>query len=142
MPTIRLLAVFAENRPGQTARVTRILADAKISIRWVTIVSQGSFGVMKFLVSDPERAQQVLSRHGLMTSFLGVLPVEVADEPGTLCAVAECLAAGGVNLDNTSGFVANGRAVILVEAHDLEPAFGLLQQKGFRVLTREELLAT
>lgn len=141
MPPIRLLAVFVENRTGQTARVTRMLADTNISIRWVTITSQGSFGVMKFLVSDPELAQQVFARHGLMTSFLGVLPVQVADVPGSLCSVAECLAAGGINLDNTSGFVADGRAVILVEAQDLELALRLLQERGFRVLAREELFA-
>ncbi len=142
MSPIRLLAVFVENRTGQTARVTRMLADAKISIRWVTITSQGSFGVMKFLVDDPELARQVLSQQGLMTSFLGVLPVQVEDVPGSLCAVAECLAAGGVNLDNTSGFVANGRAVVLVEAQDLGLALRLLQAQRFQVLSREALFST
>jgi hypothetical protein len=140
MSTVRLLAVFVENKPGQTARITKLLAEARINIRWVTIASSGPFGVMKFLVTDPDRARDVLKHDGVMASFLDVIPIEVADQPGALQAVAECLAKDNINLDNTSGFVANQRAVVIVETHDTERAKALLVRQGLRVLSREELL--
>jgi hypothetical protein len=140
MSTVRLLAVFVENKPGQTARITKLLAEARINIRWVTIANSGSFGVMKFLVNDPDRAHDVLKQHGVMAGFLDVIPVEVADQPGALLAVAECLAKDNINLDNTSGFVANQRAIVIVETHDTERAKALLVKQGLRVLSREELL--
>lgn len=140
MSTVRLIAVFVENKTGQTARVTRILADARMNIRWVTIANSGSFGVMKFLVPDPDAAHDVLKRDGVMSSFLEVIPVEVPDQPGALCKVAECLAKNTINLDNTSGFVTNQRAIVLVETHDIERARATLVQSGLRVLSREELL--
>jgi hypothetical protein len=140
MSTVRLLAVFVENKPGQTARITKLLAEARINIRWVTIASSGPFGVMKFLVTDPDRAHDVLKQHGLMANFLEVIPIEVADRPGALQTVAECLAKDNINLDNTSGFVANQRAVVIVETHDIDRAQALLVRQGLRVLSREELL--
>ncbi len=140
MSTVRLVAVFVENKPGQTARITRLLADARMNIRWVTIANSGPFGVMKFLVPDPDAARDVLKRDGVMASFLEVLPVEVPDEPGAIHQVAECLAKNAINLDNTSGFVANQRAVVIVETHDIERARAALVQNGLRVLSREELL--
>ena len=140
MNTVRLLAVFVENKPGQTARITKLLAEARINIRWVTIASSGPFGVMKFLVTDPDRARDVLKQHGLMASFLEVIPIEVADRPGALQTVAECLAKDNINLDNTSGFVANQRAVVIIETQDTERAKALLIQQGLRVLSGEELL--
>jgi len=140
MSTVRLLAVFVENKPGQTARITKLLAEANMNIRWVTIANSGSFGVMKFLVNDPDRAHDVLKQHGVMAGFLDVIPIEVADQPGALLAVAECLAKDNINLDNTSGFVANQRAIVIVETHDTERAKALLVKQGLRVLSREELL--
>jgi hypothetical protein len=140
MSTVRLLAVFVENKPGQTARITRLLAEARMNIRWVTIANSGPFGVMKFLVNDPDAACDVLKQSGIMASFLEVIPVEVADQPGALCKVAECLAKNAINLDNTSGFVANQRAIVIVETHDIEKARAVLVQNGLRVLSREELL--
>lgn len=140
MSDVRLLAVFVENKPGQTAFVTRLLAEAAINIRWVTIANSGPFGVMKFLVPDPDQAYRVLKQSHVMASFLDVIPVEVGDQPGALRAVADCLAKGQINLDNTSGFVANGRAVVIVETHEIDRARAALLAQGLRVLSRPELL--
>jgi hypothetical protein len=140
MNSVRLLAVFVENKPGQTAYVTKLLADAGINIRWVTIANSGSFGVMKFLVPDPDLGHRVLRQNGVMASFLDILPVEVADQPGALQGVADCLAKEEINLDNTSGFVAHGRAVVIVETHETEHARAALVRQGLRVLSRDELL--
>jgi hypothetical protein len=75
-------------------------------------------------VADPEHARDVLKQEGMMASFLDIIPVEVADHPGALHSVAECLAKDNINLDNTSGFVANQRAFVIVETHDIERARG------------------
>ena len=140
MSAVRLVAVFAENKPGQTARITRILADANINIRWVTIAASGGFGVMKFLVNDCDLAYQAFKHQGLVASLIEVLAVEVSDQPGALQTVAECLARNGINLDNTSGFVANNRAILVIEVHDLARARTVLEGHGLRVLTQDEML--
>ncbi|HPY30997.1 MAG TPA: acetolactate synthase [Verrucomicrobiota bacterium] len=140
MNAVKLVAVFAENKPGQTARVTRILAHANLNIRWVTIASVGAFGVMKFLVDNAQLAYEALKHEGYVTTLLEVLAVEVSDQPGALHAVAECLAFHQINLENTSGFVANQRAILVLEVSDLARAREILQQQNLRVLTREEML--
>lgn len=140
MNAVRLVAVFVENKPGQTARVTRILADAGVNIRWVTIANSGSFGVLKFLVDNCDAACRSLRQKGLMVSTLEVLAIQTPDRPGALNAVAESLAAEQINLDNTSGFVANNQAILIVETHDIARAGSVLEQKGWGLLTESELL--
>jgi len=39
MNAVKLIAVFVQNQPGQTARITKILADAGVNIR---MIDQGS----------------------------------------------------------------------------------------------------
>jgi hypothetical protein len=141
MNTVKLLAVFAENRPGQAARVTGILSRANINIRCVTVASSGSFGVMKLLVSDPEPACQALQREGFSATLTEVIAVEMPDKPGALHSVADCLAAHSINLENTSGFVINNRAVLVVEVQDYARAGNILKEHGFHVLTQKETLA-
>ena len=137
---MNLVAVFAENKPGQTARITKILADAGVNVRWVTIASSGSFGVMKFLVDDLEKALNSLRGQGLMVSRLEVLAVEVENQPGALQGVAEILSRNGLNLDNCSGFVANGSAILVIEVHELSRAEAVLTQAGLRLLDQHEML--
>ena len=140
MSAVNLLAVFVENKPGQTARITRILAEAGVNICWVTIANSGSFGVMKFLVDQRDAAVGVLKEKGLMVSLLEVLVVEVPDKPGSLQAVADLLGRNNINLDNCSGFVAQNRAILIIEVHPLAQARTTLEQEGFRLLTQEEML--
>ena len=139
MSAVNLIAVFVENKPGQTARITRLLADSGVNICWVTIANSGSFGVMKFLVDQRDPAVRALKDHGLMVSLLEVLAVQVPDQPGSLQAVADLLGRNHINLDNCSGFVANNRAILVIEAHDLAQARDILQKSGLRLLTQEEL---
>ncbi len=141
MNAVKLVAVFAENKPGQTARLTRILADANINIRWVTVASIGAFGVMKFLVNDSDLAYQALKHEGYVATLIEVLAVEVPDKPGSLNAIADCLAQRRINLDNTSGFVANNRAILIIEVQDVATAREALQAQGFRTLTQKEMLS-
>lgn len=140
MSAVNLVAVFAENKPGQTAHVTKLLAEAGVNVRWVTIAHSGSFGVMKFLVDQRDTAVRALKEKGLMVSLLEVLAVEVPDKPGSLQAVADVLGQNNINLDNCSGFVANNRAALLVEVHQLSEARALLEKQGLRLLSQEEML--
>jgi hypothetical protein len=139
MNDVKLVAAFAENKPGQVAHFTKILANANINIRWLAVASTGPFGVMKFLVSDPEVACQALKHEGFVVKLVDALAIEVPDKPGGLHAVADCLASHNINLDNASGFIANNRAIMVLEVPDAAKARDLLQKQGFRVLAQKEL---
>ena len=141
MNTVKLVAVFAENRPGQAARVTEVLARANINIRCITVASSGAFGVMKLLVSDPDLACDSLKKEGFAATLTDVLAVEMPDRPGALHPVAHCLAAHDINLANTSGFVANNRAILVIEVQDPAQAGEILKKQGLHILTQKEALA-
>ncbi len=140
MNAVYLIAVFVENKPGQTARITKLLADAGVNLCWLTIANSGSFGVMKFLVPQRDEAVRVLKEKGVMVSLLEALAVEVPDKPGSLQAVADLLGRNNINLDNCSGFVVQKRAILIIEVHPLAQARTVLEQQGFRLLSQEEML--
>jgi len=139
MSALKLIAVFVENKPGQTARVTKILADAGVNIRWVTIANSGSFGVMKFLVDKSARALEALQKSSMMVSLVEVLAVEVPDQAGALQSIADLLGRNEVNLAYCSGYVANNRAILVIETHEIEKARAILQGEKLRLLTEDEM---
>ena len=139
MNDIKMVAAFAENKPGQVAHFTKILADAGVNIRWLAVASTGPFGVMKFLVSDPEKACEALKHEGFVVKLVNALAIEVPDKPGGMYAVAECLAGHKINLDNASGFIANNRAILVIEVSNHDLAHEVLKKQGFRVLSQKEL---
>ena len=141
MSAVNLIAVFAENKRGQMARITKAIADAGINIRWVTIATSETFGVLKLLVDKPDLAYDRLHQAGWTVSRVEVLAIEVQDKPGGLHAVADSLAKNGVNVENSSGFVSNNRAVLLIEVQDVAKARQILVKQNLRLLSQEEILA-
>ena len=139
MNDVKLVAAFAENKPGQVAHFTKILAHANINIRWLAVASTGPYGVMKFLVSDPALACQAFKDQGLIAKLVDALAIEVPDKPGGLQTIADCLAGHNINLDNASGFIKNDRAFLVIEVAEHATARAVLQQHGFRVLEQPEL---
>ena len=140
MSAVYLVAVFVENKPGQTARITRLLAEAGVNLRWFTIANSGSFGVMRFLVDQRDTAIRALKDKGVMVSPVEVIAVEVPDKPGSLQEVADLLGRNNINLDNSSGFVAGNRAILIIEVHELAQARAILEKQGLRLLSQEEML--
>jgi hypothetical protein len=140
MSAVNLIAVFAENQLGQMARITQVLADADINIRWVTIATNETLGVIKFLVDRCELAYHRLHEKGWTVSLVEVLAIEVEDKPGGLHAVADCLARNQINVENSSGFVSHNRAVLLIEVQDVARAAQTLANQNLRLLSQEEIL--
>jgi hypothetical protein len=140
MSAVKLVTVFAENKLGQMARITKVLAEAKVNIKCVTVATTEKFGVIKFLVDQCDQAFQSLKSRGFTVSLNEVLAIEVDDQPGGLYAIAECLAQKGLNVENASGFVSNNRAVVLIEVKDAAQARQVLEPDRLHLLTQEEML--
>ena len=142
MNTIKILAIFAEDKAGQLNRVTQILADAGINIHHVAIAdsNSGSFGVMKFVVDAPERALAALKQNQFIASFIDALAVEVGDRPGTLHAITGCLFKNNINLNGVSGFVTKSRAIILLETDELQKAEAALAAEKIPVMSAIEIM--
>jgi hypothetical protein len=139
METIRLLAIFAENKTGELARVTGLLAEANVNIRWVAIASSESFGVVKLLVDNCDLAYRQLKHNGVPVSLVEILAIEVQDRPGGLHRVANCLADEKINVENASGFISNNRAVLLIETSHPARARRALEQKGHHLLGPDDV---
>jgi len=91
-------------------------------------------------VDKPDLAYQRLQEKKWTVSLVEVLAIEVEDKPGGLHAVAECLALNQINVENSSGFVSNNRAVLLIEVHDVAQARQILTKQPLRLLSQEEIL--
>ncbi len=93
------LTVYVADAPGTLARVARALAEHKINITGVVCVGAGERSPVRVLTSSPARAKKALATAGLHPIEEDVLVVRLSDKPGALAAVAEKLAAAGININ-------------------------------------------
>ena len=137
------LSIFAENKPGRLAKVTRILKKGKINIRAMTISTSDAFGVINALVDNPESARALLEKEGLTVSLKEVIAVVIEDKPGGLDSLIQLLFEQGINIENAYGFVLESRkkAVFVVDVDQLEQTQKILKDAGFETLDTKALSA-
>jgi hypothetical protein len=126
------VVVFLENRPGHLAHVTGVLAEEQINIRSVTIASAGSFGLVKLIVSRPEKACEALKRQGLSANLQEVLALVMEDRAGGLHDVLGAFARKGLNVKDACGFVEKPgeKAILILEVEELEAARRIAREAG------------
>ena len=76
---IQQISVFLENRAGQLAEITAVLAAEHIDMRAIHIAETSDYGVLRIIVDQPQRAATVLLEHGFVLSMTPVLAKEQMD---------------------------------------------------------------
>ena len=138
---IHQISVFLENRTGQLAEITRLLADNHIDIRALSIAETSDYGLVRMIVDDSHKASSILLEHGDILSMTPVWAVEVPDRPGGLAEVLGVLAENHVDVEYMYSLFTHreGRAYMVMRISD-EPKFlSTLGDRKIRLMTNEEL---
>ena len=93
------LTVFLENRSGRLAEVADLLGAAGINIRGFSTTEAAEYGIVRLIVTDPDKARALLHDAGFTTHFSQVICVRVPDEPGGLARVLDQVAEAGASID-------------------------------------------
>ena len=82
--SIHQISVFLENRSGQLAEITRLLASENVDIRAISIAETSDYGLARMIVDDAQKASSILLQSGTILSMTPVWAVEVPDRPAGL----------------------------------------------------------
>jgi hypothetical protein len=138
---VEQISVFLENKAGRLAEVTRVLGEAGINIRALSLADTTDFGILRLIVDQYERARQVLKEKGFTVGKTEVVAVEVPDVPGGLSRVLRILAQAQINVEYMYAFVQHSgkNAVIIFRFDNLDDAIALLQKEGIHIYRGEEV---
>ena len=138
---IHQISVFLENRAGQLAQITRLLADANVDIRAISIAETADYGLARMIVDDSYKASSILLQHGDILSMTPVWAVEVPDRPAGLADLLAVLAEAHVDVEYMYSLFAgkDGHAYMILRISD-EPVFlDALGKNQIKVMTKDEL---
>jgi hypothetical protein len=140
---LKQLSLFLENKPGSLRAPLEALAAADIDLMTMSLADTSSFGILRFIVRDPERARGVLEEAGMVVRVTEVVPVEVANRPGGLAEVLGAIEAAGLGVEYMYDFGAasrGGKSAIIFRFENPDAALAALESAGIRVLSGEEVL--
>ena len=128
---IKQLSIFLENKGGSLGEVLKILSGQKINIFSASLADTNDFGVLRVLVSDTDRAYNVLKEKGITSKASDVVGV---------CVVVQLILDAGLNISYIYGLsVQNDGANIVMKTDDLDKTVSILKAAGVKLLEQSEL---
>jgi hypothetical protein len=120
MPKMNQITISCDNTPGTLARITGILAAAKVNILAFNAGTAGAMGWIQLIVDHVPRARKALKADGISCYEEQVLHVVLPNVPGALSRLAERLAAKDINIGGGYQTTVDGgknASVVLVVSH-------------------------
>lgn len=139
--TIHQISVFLENRAGQLAEITGVLAKKGIDLRAINIAETSDYGVLRLIADKPQEAAATLLEQGFILSMTPVVAVSVPDEPGGLAKVLDVLAKENIDVEymySVFGQV-DGLAHMVFRVADTEKLIAVLKANGVEPISGENL---
>ena len=135
------ISAFLENRAGQFAEITKILADNGIDLRAISIAETADYGILRMIVGNAEKTTSILMQHGYLLSMTPVLVISVPDQPGGIATVLATLAEGNIDIEYMYSLFTHveGKAYIVFRVSETEKFINLLATHGITPCTSEEL---
>ena len=138
---IHQISIFMENRAGQLAEITKLLAQENVDIRAISIAETTDYGLARMIVDDSQKASSILLQHGVVLSMTPVWVVEVPDRPAGLAELLEILATNHVDVEYMYSLFThrNGTAYMVLRIADEAHFLDAIQGTQIRLMSAQEL---
>lgn len=102
---IKQVSVFIENRLGALEEVVETIGNNDIDIYALSLADTTDFGILRLIVSDPDKTKQVLKDKGMIVKRTEVIAVTVEDKPGGLMNTLRKIKDNGINIEYVYAFI-------------------------------------
>lgn len=137
--TIKQLSVFIENKTGRINEVTKILGTNGINMTAFSLAENADFGILRMIVSDVDRAVQVLKEAHFGVSVNDVVCFCCPNVPGSLATVLEYLAKEDIFIEYMYAFSQGDTANVVIRPTDINKCIDILTYYKCDLLNKNSL---
>jgi hypothetical protein len=136
---INQLSIFLENRSGRLTEVLETLGKENIRITALSVADTSEFGILRLIVSDPEKAKMILKAQMFTVNITEVISVIAPDEARYYAKVLKVLSDINISVEYTYAFTTGNKSVIILRCSDNEKAIEALKDNEMDLLRANDL---
>ncbi len=125
---IKQLSVFLENKTGRLNEVTQLLGNAGINMSAFSVADTSEFGILRVIVSDPEKALVILKEAEFSVRLTDVVCLNSPNEPGALARALNVLSSENVFIEYLYAYSMDDKSAnIVLKPDNIQKCIEVLQ---------------
>ncbi|MDR2138978.1 MAG: acetolactate synthase [Tannerella sp.] len=138
--TVNQISVFIENKYGKLCEILTFLASEQIRIIAATVADTSEYGILRLIVSDPQRAFLLLKENGVSANLTEVLAIVSQSSAEGFARTLCCFTRSGLSIEYMYGFSLNGKSILILRTSDREAAHEVIRRQQLEYLTENDLM--
>jgi hypothetical protein len=136
---IKQLSVFLENKSGRLSDVANILGENQINMSAFSIADSSDFGILRAIVSDPQKALSILKEANFSASLTEVVCISVPNQPGAMGKALSVLKDEEVQIEYLYAFSMGETASVVIRPAQIEYCIEMLQKHKLELVHASRL---
>lgn len=136
---IKQLSIFLENKMGRLSEVATLLGEAEINMTAFSIADTSDFGILRVIVSDPEKALKILKDHDFSVNLTQVVCLICPNESGGLARALKILKDENVQIEYMYAFSISKKANVIIRPAEIDRCIEILQKHEMELMMASKL---
>jgi hypothetical protein len=136
---INQLSIFLENKSGRLTEVLEVLGEENIRITALSVADTAEFGILRLIVSDPEKTRELLKRHNFTVNLTEVISVMAPNEAKYYAKVLKVLSDLDISVEYTYAFSTGEKSLIILRCSNTDDAIKALKKNEMELLKASDL---
>ncbi|MDR2765108.1 MAG: amino acid-binding protein [Tannerella sp.] len=136
---VKQLSIFLENKRGRFTEVAKLLGNANINMTAFTVSENSDFGILRLIVSDTDKALQVLRNCKYAVTEADVICLHCPNLPGALGRAMNIITEAGIFIEYMYAFSEGNSAHVIIRPDDLEKCTKVLVDNKLELIAANEL---
>ena len=136
---IKQLSVFLQNKTGRITELTRALSENNINMTAFSIADTTDFGIVRFIVPQPEEAVKILKERGFSVNTTDVVCLMLPNEPGGLYRALQVLSDNEVPVEYMYAFASENGASVVIRSLSCQRVIEVLQANELQLIKACEI---
>ena len=118
--------------------VLKTLGANDVNIVALSLADTADYGMLRMIVSDPEKGKAVLKEAGITSMLTDVVALRVPHATGSLSKAMHEIVQAGINVEYMYAFANGADASAVLKSDDPTKVVEVLKASGFDVWTADE----
>jgi hypothetical protein len=137
---IKQLSVFLENKTGRLNEVTQILGNAGINMSAFSVADTSEFGILRMIVSDPEKALSILKEAEFSVRLTDVICLNSPNEAGALARALNILSGESVFIEYLYAYSMDDKSAnIVLKPDNIQKCIDVLQAHQMELVKASDM---
>jgi len=137
--TIRQLSVFLENKTGHLNQILSVLAKNNINIIALTVADSSDYGILRAIVSDPEKALQILRSEQFTVRVHDIFSLEMDAAPGSMSKILDLFTAADICIEYVYAFSFGSKSILMLRTDKCDEAVNVIEQNKLKSISEANL---